>query len=120
MTTPLYPKAHPQVANVAINQAKRLSQNLKNIVTHKNCNEYEYTDLGAMATIGRNKAVVDLSFAKFKGHFAWLIWMFLHLMLILTIRNKIIIFINWAWSYITKNSSLRLILQSEKSKNSPN
>lgn len=120
MTTPLYPKAHPQVANVAINQAKLLSQNLKNIVTNKNCHEYEYNDLGAMATIGRNKAVVDLSFAKFKGHFAWLIWMFLHLMLILTIRNKIIIFINWAWSYITKNSSLRLILQSEKSKNPTN
>ncbi len=120
MTTSLYPKAHPQVANVAINQAKLLSQNLKKIVTNKNCHEYEYNDLGAMATIGRNKAVVDLSFAKFKGHFAWLIWMFLHLMLILTIRNKIIIFINWAWSYITKNSSLRLILQSEKSKGPSN
>lgn len=114
MTTSKYPKAHPQVANVAINQAKLLSQNLKKILRNKSCTEYEYQDLGTMATVGRNKAVVDLPFAKFKGHFAWLIWMFLHLMLILTVRKKIIIFINWAWSYITKNSSLRLILKSDK------
>jgi NADH:ubiquinone reductase (H+-translocating) len=114
MTTPKYPKAHPQVANVAINQAKLLSQNLKNIAKRIKCEEYEYQDLGSMATVGRNKAVVDLPFAKFKGLFAWLIWMFLHLMLILTVRNKLIIFINWAWAYITKNSSLRLILKSDK------
>ncbi len=114
MSTPKYPKGHPQVANVAINQAILLSSNLKCIVQNKKCTEYEYKDLGAMATIGRNKAVVDLPFAKFKGYFAWLIWMFLHLMLILTVRNKLIIFINWAWSYITKNSSLRLILRTNK------
>ena len=117
MTTTKYPKAHPQVANVAINQAKLLSQNLKNILKNKKCKEYEYQDLGTMATVGRNKAVVDLPFAKFQGRFAWLIWMFLHLMLILTVRNKIIIFVNWAWAYITKNSSLRLILKSDKNKN---
>ena len=63
-----------------------------------------------MATVGRNKALVDLPFAHFKGRFAWFIWMFLHLMLILSVRNKLVIFINWAWNYITKNSSLRLIL----------
>jgi len=117
MSTTKYPKAHPQVANVAINQAKLLSQNLKNILKNKECKEYEYHDLGTMATVGRNKAVVDLPFAKFKGRFAWLIWMFLHLMLILTVRNKIVIFINWAWAYITKNSSLRLILKSDKIEN---
>lgn len=120
MATPKYPKAHPQVANVAINQAKLLSRNIKNLQTGKPCTEYEYRDLGAMATIGRNKAVVDLPFAKFRGYFAWLIWMFLHLMLILTVRNKLIIFINWAWSYITKNSSLRLILKSDKQENASN
>ncbi len=114
MTTPKYPKGHPQVANVAINQAKLLSSNLSNITNNKSLTEYEYKDLGAMATIGRNKAVVDLPFAKFKGYFAWLVWMFLHLMLILTVRNKLIIFINWAWSYVTKNSSLRLILKTDK------
>jgi NADH dehydrogenase len=72
--------------------------------------EYEYRDLGSMATIGNNKAVVDLPFWKFAGHLAWFIWMFLHLMLILTIRNKIVIFFDWAWKFITKDTSLRLIL----------
>lgn len=114
MTTPNYPKGHPQVANVAINQARLLSQNLRNEYRNKPLKEYEYKDLGAMATIGRNKAVVDLPFIQFKGYIAWLVWMFLHLMLILTVRNKLIIFINWAWSYLTKNSSLRLILKPNK------
>jgi len=111
METPLYPKGHPQVANVAINQAKVLSKNLKLIASKKSIIEYEYKDLGSMATIGRNKAVVDLKNFKFKGYFAWLIWMFLHLMLILSVKNKLIIFINWAWAYVTKDSSLRLILK---------
>jgi NADH dehydrogenase len=63
-----------------------------------------------MATVGRNKAVVDLPFAKFKGRFAWFVWMFLHLMLILSVRNKLVILINWARYYFTQNNSLRLIL----------
>ncbi|NUM32775.1 MAG: NAD(P)/FAD-dependent oxidoreductase [Bacteroidetes bacterium] len=114
MQTEKYPNGHPQVANVAINQAKLLAKNLNKIYSNKMLYEFEYKDLGAMATIGRNKAVVDLPFLKFKGYFAWLVWIFLHLMYILTIRNKLIIFINWTWSYLTKNSSLRLILKSEK------
>ena len=114
METPKYPKGHPQVANVAINQGKLLAKNLLAIIKGKEQKQYEYTDLGSMATIGRNKAVVELPFVKFKGYFAWLIWMFLHLMLILSVRNKIIIFINWAWNYISKNSSLRLILKEDK------
>jgi NADH dehydrogenase len=111
METPLYPKGHPQVANVAINQAKNLSKNLNNILNKKPLKAYEYKDLGSMATIGRNKAVVDIGKFHIKGYFAWLIWMFLHLMLILSVKNKLIIFINWAWAYITKDSSLRLILK---------
>lgn len=111
MTTDLYPKAHPQLANVAINQAKLLAKNLKNIQNNKACKSYEYQNLGSMATIGKNKAVVDLPFFHFKGYFAWVVWMFLHLMLILSVKNKLIIFINWAWAYITKDSSLRLILK---------
>lgn len=113
MTTPKYPKGHPQVANVAINQAKLLSKNLKQIVLNKNTVDYEYKDLGSMATIGRNKAVVDLPSIHFKGYFAWLVWMFLHLMLVLSVKNKLIIFINWAWAYLTKDTSLRLILTQE-------
>jgi NADH dehydrogenase len=116
METPLYPKGHPQVANVAINQAKNLSKNLKNIVLNKKTEEFEYKDFGSMATIGKNKAVVDFKFIKFKGYFAWAIWMFLHLMLILSVKNKLIIFINWAWSYITNDSSLRLILSDKDNK----
>lgn len=111
MTTDLYPNAHPQLANVAINQAKLLAKNLKNIQRNKACKPYEYQNLGSMATIGKNKAVVDLPFFHFKGYFAWVVWMFLHLMLILSVKNKLIIFINWAWAYITKDSSLRLILK---------
>lgn len=113
MTTPKYPKGHPQVANVAINQAKLLSKNLKQIVLNKNTVDYEYKDLGSMATIGRNKAVVDLPSIHFKGYFAWLVWMFLHLMLVLSVKNKLIIFVNWAWAYLTKDTSLRLILTQE-------
>ena len=112
MKTPKYQKGHPQLANVAINQAKNLAFNLNKAKT----NEFEYKDLGSMATIGRNKAVVDLPHFKFKGYFAWLVWMFLHLMLILSVRNKLIIFINWVWAYLTKDTSLRLILKQTKIK----
>lgn len=112
METDKYPKGHPQLANVAIGQGKNLARNLKRLEYNKKpLKQYEYRNLGTMATIGRNKAVVDLPFIKFKGYFAWLIWMFLHLMLILSVRNKLVVFINWAWNYVTKNNSLRLILK---------
>lgn len=117
METPKYPKGHPQLANVAVNQAKNLARNLKKIEQGENTKQFEYEDLGSMATIGRNKAVVDLPFIKFDGYFAWLIWMFLHLMLILGVKNKLIIFINWAWAYVTKDTSLGLILKGNKEKN---
>lgn len=110
MVTPKYQRAHPQLANVAINQAKLLAKNLKNLELGKPTKEFEYRDMGSMATVGTNKALVDLPGLHFRGYVAWLIWMFLHLMLILSVRNKLIIFINWAWAYITKDTSLRLIL----------
>ncbi len=110
METPKYLNGHPQLANVAINQGKTLAKNLKRLSKGKPLKEYEYNDLGSMATIGRNKAVVDLPHLKFKGFSAWVVWMFLHLMLILSVRNKLIIFINWAWAYISKDTALRLIL----------
>ena len=116
METVKYPKGHPQLANVAINQAKNLAKNLKNIVQSKPTKFFEYKDLGSMATIGRNKAVVDLPFFKFQGYFAWIVWMFLHLILIVSVRNKLIIFINWAWAYFTKDTSLRLILKHKTKK----
>lgn len=114
MSTPHYPKGHPQLANVAIHQAKNLGRNLKRLQKKQAAKDFTYRDLGSMATVGRNKAVVDLPFLKFKGYPAWLVWMFLHLMLILSVRNKLIIFINWAWNYISKDTSLRLILTDSK------
>ncbi len=114
METKKYPHGHPQVANVAIGHGKRLAKNLQSLINGKNrLHPYEYMNLGTMATIGRNKAVVDLPFMKFKGRFAWFIWMFFHLMFILSVRNRLIIFINWAWNYFTRNNSLRLILKDQ-------
>ncbi|WP_347217330.1 NAD(P)/FAD-dependent oxidoreductase [Chryseobacterium sp.] len=109
METPKYPQGHPQVANVAINQAKNLGKNLLKKGSDQ-WKEYEYDDQGSLATIGKHRAVVDLPFIKFQGFLAWYFWMFLHLMLILSVRNKLAIFFNWMWSYINKDSSLRLII----------
>ncbi len=114
METPKYPTGHPQLANVAINQGKTLAQNILKKLKGKEQVQYEYKDLGSMATVGKHKAVVDLSFLKFHGYIAWFFWMFLHLMLILSVRNKLLIFFNWAWNYLAKDSSLRLILKTKK------
>ncbi|OWK73587.1 FAD-dependent oxidoreductase [Flavobacteriaceae bacterium JJC] len=116
METPKYPQAHPQVANVAINQGKNVGRNfLKK--SESDWAEYEYKDQGSMATIGKHRAVVDLPDFKFQGFFAWYFWMFLHLMLILSVRNKLAVFFNWMWSYINRDSSLRLIIIPNKKNN---
>ena len=109
METPKYPQAHPQVANVAINQGKNLGRNFLR-KSESEWQKYEYNDQGSMATIGKHRAVVDLPNFKFQGFLAWYFWMFLHLMLILSVRNKIAVFFNWMWSYVNKDSSLRLII----------
>jgi NADH dehydrogenase len=114
METPRYPNGHPQVANVAINQAANLARNwLRYGWQQERWRPYEYIDLGSMATIGRNKAVVDIPKPKlhFGGLFAWLVWMFLHLMLILGVKNKLMVFINWVYNYLTYDQSLRLIFR---------
>nr|WP_314495078.1 NAD(P)/FAD-dependent oxidoreductase [uncultured Chryseobacterium sp.] len=116
METPKYPQGHPQVANVAINQAKNLGKNFLKKSTGE-WTEYEYKDQGSLATIGKHRAVVDLPFIKFQGFLAWYFWMFLHLMLILSVRNKLAIFFNWMWSYFNKDSSLRLIISPSKKNN---
>ena len=105
-----YPKGHPQLANVAINQAKNLAANMKRLKDGKAIRKFEYKNPGTMATVGKHKALVDLPFMSFQGWPAWLTWMFLHLMLILSVRNKLFIFINWAISYFTDDTTLRLIL----------
>jgi len=114
METELYPNAHPQVANVAINQAKNLADNFKKGPTTSTWKPFEYKNPGSMATVGKRKAVVDLPKFSFQGRMAWFTWMFLHLMLILSVRNKFFIFINWAISYVTNDTTLRLILNPSK------
>lgn len=110
METTEFPKGHPQLANVAIAQAKNLVQNLKRLQRGATLLPFKYKSPGTMATVGKRKAVVDLPFMSFQGRFAWFVWMFLHLMLILSVKNKLIIFINWAISYFTNDTTLRLIL----------
>jgi NADH dehydrogenase len=110
METKEFPQGHPQLANVAINHAKTLADNLKSLARNRPLSEFKYKNPGTMATVGKYKAVVDLPSISFQGRLAWLTWMMLHLMLILSVRNKLMIFINWAISYFTNDTTLRLIL----------
>jgi NADH dehydrogenase len=111
MTDNKYPHGHPQVAQVAIQQAELLAYNFKSALRGRSLKEFSYRDLGIMATVGRNLAVVELPYIQFHGIFAWFVWMFVHLMSIVGVRNKLVIFINWAWKYFTYDQSLRLILR---------
>lgn len=113
MTDEKYPNGHPQVAQPAIQQGKLLAKNLINLIRGNELKAFKYRDLGSMATVGRNLAVVDLPFWKFQGFFAWLTWMFVHLMAIVGVKNKVLIFINWLWNYVTYDQSLRLIIRAK-------
>lgn len=111
MMSDAYPKGHPQLAQVAIQQAKLLAK-------HLNKNEFKttfkYVDKGSMATVGRNRAVADLKHIHLYGRPAWLTWMFVHLISILGMRNKISVLMNWIWAYCTYSTSLRLLIHSNK------
>ncbi|HEX7903157.1 MAG TPA: FAD-dependent oxidoreductase [Chitinophagaceae bacterium] len=116
METPKYPHGHPQVAPVAMQQADMLAGNLRLIEKKSDPDrqfEFEYHDKGSMATVGRNLAVVDIPKPKlhFGGFFAWMIWMGLHLMLILGVKNRFFVFLNWVYNYITYDQNLRLIFK---------
>ncbi len=115
-TDPLYPNGHPQVAPVAIQHADMLVNNLKLLQMKSNSDrieEFVYNDKGSMATVGRKLAVVDVPKPKlhFGGFLAWLVWMFLHLMLIVGVKNRLSIFFNWLYNYFTKDQNLRLIFK---------
>ncbi|WP_372774111.1 NAD(P)/FAD-dependent oxidoreductase [Mangrovibacterium sp.] len=114
METPNYANGHPQVAQVALQQAVNLGNNFARQFRGEQAKPFEYNDKGSMATVGRNRAVVDLSLWKFSGAFAWLVWMFVHLMSIVGVKNRLLIFINWLWKYFTFDQSLRLILRPSK------
>jgi NADH dehydrogenase len=113
METDKYPHGHPQVASVAIAQASVLADNFLRTDRSQNLKEFEYHDKGSMATVGRNLAVVDIPKPKlhFKGFFAWLIWMGLHLFLLLGVKNRLAVFYNWIYNYITYDQNLRLIFR---------
>lgn len=111
MTTEDYPKGHPQMAQPAIQQAANLAKNM-NAGEFKT--KFRYHDKGSMATIGKNKAVADLPKYSFSGFFAWLTWLFVHLISILGMRNKISVMMNWFWNYIFYSTSLRLLLRPTK------
>jgi len=111
-----YPRGHPQVAQVALQQAEILSRNIVDRLSGNPVKAFHYKDLGTMATVGRNLAVVDIKHFSFGGLFAWFIWMFIHLMAIVGVKNRLLIFINWFWNYITYDQSLRLILKMKEKK----
>lgn len=105
------PKGHPMVAPVAIQQGRLLAENIKRMLKGKEMKPFRYFDKGSMATVGRNKAVVDFPFWRFGGLLAWLAWMFLHLMLLVGFRNRMVVFIDWMWSYFSYERALRLIIR---------
>ena len=111
MTSTEYPKGYPQVVQPAIQQAKNLIYNLHRIVDGLPLRTFEYHNKGSMATIGRNHAVVELKKLRFGGFIAWIIWLFIHLMSIVGVKNRLFIFTDWMWSYFTYYPSLRIIIK---------
>ena len=112
-----YPNGHPQVAQVAIQQAKNLAKNLKRINQGADSNEltaFRYKNLGSMATIGRNKAVVEIGKFRSQGFFAWVLWLVVHLRSILGVKNKMMVLLNWLWKYVSYNDSIRMITYATK------
>ena len=115
-----YPNGHPGVAPVAIQQGKNLAKNLIRTVNGESMLPFKYFDKGAMATVGRNRAVVDINKIHFQGIFAWFTWMFVHLMTLVGFRNKLVVFVNWVWSYFSYDRGTRLIIRPYIRKNKPN
>jgi NADH dehydrogenase len=113
-----FPDGHPQVAQVAIQQGKNLAKNFVAMLKNKPLNGFEYNDKGSMAIIGKNKAVVDIPSPKlhFNGFFAWLVWLFIHLISLITYRNRVKTFYNWMVAYFAKDQSYRMIIRPEKIK----
>lgn len=112
-----YPNGHPQVAQVAIQQAKNLAKNLKRIDKGADSSQltaFHYKNLGSMATIGRNKAVVEIGKFRSQGFFAWVLWLVVHLRSILGVKNKVMVLLNWLWKYVSYNDSIRMITYATK------
>ena len=117
METEEYPKGYPMMAQPALQQGKQLGENLSCLIDGKPMKPFEYKDKGSMATIGRNKAVVDLNKFRFQGIFAWYVWMFVHLFFLIGFRNRVVVFVNWVYNYIRFDREARLIIRPYKKKN---
>ncbi|MFS4481703.1 NAD(P)/FAD-dependent oxidoreductase [Hyunsoonleella sp. 2307UL5-6] len=115
MVTEMHPHGFPMMAQPAIQQGDQLGDNLLRIIENKPLKPFYYSDKGAMATIGRNKAVVDLKKWKFQGIFAWYVWMFVHLFFLIGFRNRMVVFINWVYNYVRFDREARLIIRPFKS-----
>ena len=107
VVTPDTPQGLPQVAPVALQQAAWLAKFLRK----KSNRPFKYTDKGTMATIGRNKAVVDIGSLHFSGFFAWVTWLFVHIYYLIGVRNKLVVLLNWTWSYLFFDQALRLLIK---------
>ena len=110
-TDAAFPSGHPQLAQVAIQQGKLLAENLMRLTENKSLKPFAYNDKGSMAIIAKFKAVVDLPKGFFKGFFAWLTWLFIHIIPIAGFRNKAKLAYNWLWSFMTNDPTLRLIIR---------
>ncbi|MCO6173879.1 NAD(P)/FAD-dependent oxidoreductase [Flavobacterium sp. NRK F10] len=116
METEAYPHGHPMMAQPAIQQGQHLAANIIRLINQKEMQPFTYRDKGSMATIGRNKAVVDLPKFKFSGVFAWFVWMFVHLFSLIGFKNKAVVFLNWVYNYIRFDREARLIIRPYKEK----
>lgn len=114
-----YPQGHPQMAQVALQQAKLLAENLKRLQAAQAMKGFMYKDLGSMATIGRNRAVAEIGRMKWGGFTAWVLWLVVHLRSILSVRNKLVVLLNWVWNYFTYDRSLRIILKQDTEREIP-
>ncbi|MFO0268368.1 MAG: NAD(P)/FAD-dependent oxidoreductase, partial [Cyclobacteriaceae bacterium] len=114
-----FPKGHPQMAPPAQQQGRLVAKNIRNLISGAPLKPFRYFDKGSMATVGRNKAVVDMGKIRFQGVFAWYVWMFVHLMAIVGWKNRVFTFFSWMWSYLTYDRSNRLIIGRNEEKFSP-
>lgn len=114
MATDHYPNGHPQVAPVAIQQAQLVAGNIVRQLKGQNPLPFTYRDKGTMATVGRNRAVVQAARLHFGGFMGWFVWMALHLMLLVGFRNRLVVFVNWLWNYLSYDRNIRLILPFQK------
>ncbi|HNR19413.1 MAG TPA: NAD(P)/FAD-dependent oxidoreductase [Bacteroidia bacterium] len=109
-----YPDGHPMVAPVAQQQAALLAKNILAQLSNKPAKGFSYFDKGSMATIGRHRAILEAFGIRLSGILAWLGWMALHLMILVSFRSKLIVFTNWLWNYITYQRHIRLIIRPSK------